>query len=250
MTATGKFVWFEYVSKDIHKAQGFFGELFNWGVKKVPMPQGEYAMISVGDRTIGGYLPTPEGAPAQAHWLSHLQVADAKATSEKVTSLGGGVLKPTFKVGEFGHMAVVKDPTGAFFALWQPAKAEPQPQPTENTFCWNELATPDPDKVLSFYKTIGGFDHEAQEMPGMGTYHVLKSEGQPRCGIMKQAMPEQPNAWLPYVSVASADATSAKAAKLGGKVIVPPMDIPNVGRFSIITDTLGAPLGVLQAAAS
>ena len=74
-----KFVWFEYVSKDIAKAQGFFGELFNWGVKRVPMPGGEYAMISVGERTIGGYQVTPDGAPPEAHWLTHLEVADARA---------------------------------------------------------------------------------------------------------------------------------------------------------------------------
>ena len=56
MTTSGRFVWCEYVSKDAQKAQGFFGELFGWGAKKVPMPQGDYAMISAGERTIGGYL--------------------------------------------------------------------------------------------------------------------------------------------------------------------------------------------------
>ena len=56
-----KFVWFEYVSKDIAKAQGFFGELFNWGVKKVPMPGGDYAMISAKETrpTSGSALLTP-----------------------------------------------------------------------------------------------------------------------------------------------------------------------------------------------
>jgi len=248
MTQTGRFVWFEYVSKDSQKAQGFFGELFNWKVNQVPMGDHPYEMIAIGDRTIGGYLPTPEGAPTHAHWLTHLQVADAKASSEQATKLGGGVLKPAFKVGDYGTMAVVKDPTGAFFALWQPAKPEAQPDPVTGGFCWNELATPEPDKVVAFYQKLGGFEHESQEMPGMGTYHTLNSDGQPRCGIMKQSMPQQPNAWLPYVSVTSADATSEKAGKLGGKVVVPPTDIPNVGRFSIIVDPLGAPLGLLQPA--
>ena len=60
-----KFVWFEYVSKDIAKAQGFFGELFNWGVKRVPMPGGEYAMISVGEQleavSFGKERPAAQG---------------------------------------------------------------------------------------------------------------------------------------------------------------------------------------------
>jgi predicted enzyme related to lactoylglutathione lyase len=245
---SGKFVWFEYVSKDINKAQGFFGELFNWGVQKVPMPQGDYAMISAGERTIGGYMATPDGAPPNAHWLSHLAVANAKATCEQIVSLGGKIGKQPFAVGDHGTMAVAFDPLGSYLALWQPAKDAAQPAPTDNTFCWNELASDDPDKSVAFYQAIGGFSHKAQDMGPMGTYHVLESGGQPRAGIMKRAMPQQPTQWLPYVQVASADATSAKAAKLGGTIVVPPMDIPNVGRFSIFTDSQGAPLGILQAA--
>lgn len=244
-----KFVWFEYVSKDANKAQGFYGELFNWGVKKVPMPQGEYTMISAGERTIGGYMTTPEGAPPHAHWLSHLQTTDAKASVKQIESLGGRVGKAPFAVGDHGTMAVVFDSNGSVFALWQPAKIEPQPAPAENTFCWNELASANPETSVEFYKAVGGFTHESKDMGPMGAYHVLSSDGQPRCGIMKQSMPQQPTQWLPYVAVASADATSAKAAKLGGAIVVPPMDIPDVGRFSIFTDSLGAPLGVLQAAA-
>jgi predicted enzyme related to lactoylglutathione lyase len=244
--ATGKFCWFEYVSKDAQKAQGFFGELFNWGVQKVPMPDGAYDMISVGDRTIGGYLPTPEGVPPQAHWLTHLQVADARATAKQVESLGGKIMKQPFQVGEFGTMAVAIDPHGAAFALWQPAKAEPEPAPADNTFCWNELASVAPEKSVAFYTAIGGTTSKGQDMGPMGTYHVLSTGETPRAGIMKQMMPEQPHAWLPYVAVANADATAEKAKKLGGQVIVPPTDIPGVGRFAVLLDTQGAALGILK----
>lgn len=242
-----KFVWFEYVSKDIAKAQGFFGELFNWGVKRVPMPGGDYAMISVGDRTIGGYQVTPPGAPPEAHWLSHLGVADARTTSAQIESLGGKVLKPAFAIDNFGTMAIVADPHGGYFALWQPAKAEPQPAPVDGAFCWNELASKDPAASVEFYSKVGGFTSKAMEMsPEMGTYHVLESEGQPRAGIMKQMMPQQPHAWLPYVQVANTDATADKAKKLGATIVVPPTDIPNVGRFSIFVDPQGSALGILK----
>jgi predicted enzyme related to lactoylglutathione lyase len=241
-----KFVWFEYVAKDIHKAQGFFGELFNWGVKQVPMPGGDYAMISVGDRTIGGYLVPPEGAPQHAHWLSHLQTTDARATSKQVEALGGKVLKPAFQVGDFGTMAIAADPNGGYFALWQPAKAEPDPAPADHTFCWNELASVAPDKSVEFYAKVGGFTDKPMEMGPMGTYHVLEAGGVPRAGIMKQMMPEQPHAWLPYVQVANADATAEKAKKLGATIVVPPTDIPNVGRFSVIVDPQGCAIGVLK----
>jgi uncharacterized protein len=247
---TPKFVWFEYVSGDAAKAQGFFGELFNWSTKQVPMPQGDYTMIAAGDRTIGGYLAPPAGVPPQAHWLSHLGVASAKATAAKVTALGGSVAMEPFKVGEFGTMAVVRDPHGGVFALWQPSTSEPQPQPTTGTFCWNELFSAEPEKSVAFYQGVGGFELQQMAMADGHAYHLLASEGIPRAGIMQQMMKGQPHAWLPYVQVASTDATTAKAKRLGATELVPPTDIPGVGRFAIFADPQGAPLGVLQPSAS
>src|SRR5262245_24387153 len=169
-----KFVWFEYVTTDTDKAKGFFGELFGWTTQDMPAPGlGTYSMIQSGSRTIGGYLPTPEGAPKQAHWLSHLGVKSAADTAKQVESLGGQVLKQPIKMGEFGTMAVVKDPQGGVLALWQPAKEEEQPAPTANTFCWNELASSDPEASVKFYSAIGGFTSKKSDMP-QGAYHVLE----------------------------------------------------------------------------
>jgi hypothetical protein len=242
-------VWFEYVSKEAQKAQGFFGELFNWSTQNVPMPQGAYTMIAVGSDTIGGYLATPDGAPPQAHWLTHLQVADAKATSAKVTAAGGRVLKEAFKIGDHGTMAVIADPLGGAFALWQPSKVEASDWKGQAShFVWNELVTPDVDKSLAFYKTIGGFDEvESMAMPD-GAYHVLKTDGKPRCGIMKTPSPGVPQVWVPYVQVANTDQTVAKAQKLGASIKMAGEDVPNVGRIAVLTDPLGAPLGLLQPA--
>src|ERR1700750_1820159 len=114
---TGRFVWFGYSPKDLAKPQGFFGELFNWSVQRVPMAKGDYAMIASGDATIGGYAQPMAGAP-DAWWLSHLQVENAAAAQQKVEKLGGKVLAPVFSVG-VGNMAVVADPLGGVFALWE-----------------------------------------------------------------------------------------------------------------------------------
>jgi uncharacterized protein len=237
-----KFVWFEYVGGDTQKAKGFFGELFGWTTQAVPMPEGAYEMIASGGRTIGGYSTSKD----PAHWLTHLHTTDAKATSEHAAKLGGKIVKPAFKVGEFGTMALVADPQGGTFALWQPAKAEEAPKPTTGTFCWNELASSDPAASVKFYAAVGGFTDKAMEMEGMGAYHVLESANEPRAGIVAKMMPQQPHAWLPYVQVASADKTSEKAKKLGGAIVVPPTDVANVGRFSIVVDTQGAAIGILQ----
>jgi uncharacterized protein len=246
---TGRFVWFDYVAKDIAKAQGFFGELFNWKTQEVPTPDGKaYTMITLGDQTIGGYMPTPEGAPPVGHWLTSLQVQNAKQSCEKVKSLGGKVHKEPMEMGGFGTFAIVADNDGGVFALWQPAKADGTGdfKGIPGAFVWNELGAKDPTKAVAFYTQLG-FTEEKMDMGGM-TYHVLNSDGKGRAGIMKTPMPEAPQAWMPYVQVANCDATIAKATKLGSKVHLEPHDVPGVGRLAIFTDPQGGWLGVLQPA--
>jgi predicted enzyme related to lactoylglutathione lyase len=248
---TGRFVWFEYVSNEAAKAHGFFGEVFGWGTQSVPMPQGAYTMISVGKDTIGGYLPTPKGAPEHAHWITHLQVASAADTAAKVESLGGKIAAQPFKVGDFGTMAVVKDPLGGVFALWQPAKAEGTGdfKGQAGHWCWNELVTQDPAKSLSFYKAIAGFTDKSMDMGPAGTYHVLGFDGKDRAGMMKAPSASIPQSWLPYVHVANADTTIERAKKLGATVMMGPDDVPNVGRIAVFVDPQGAPIGILQPSA-
>jgi predicted enzyme related to lactoylglutathione lyase len=246
MTSTGRFVWFEYVSKDAPKAQGFFGELFGWSTKNVPMPDGAYTMIAAPDgTTIGGYFASPDGG-SKASWLPYLLVPSAADIAAKVKSLGGSIMKDAFKVGDFATMAVVIDPLGAPLALWQPTKPEDAAKPSAGHFVWNELPSKDPEASVSFYSKIGGFTSSKMDMGGMGTYHVLESDGQSRAGIMAQQMPGAPHAWLPYVQVGNADQTADKAKKLGATIVVPPTQIPNVGRFAIFVDAQGAATGILQ----
>jgi predicted enzyme related to lactoylglutathione lyase len=240
-----RFCWFEYVSKDSAKAQGVFGELFNWKTKTM----GDYTMIAVGDHTIGGYMATPQGAPPHAHWLPHLQVESAAATAAKATAAGGKLLKSVSARGEMGTWAVIGDPLGGVFALWQPAKAEAaEYRGVAGAFCWNELYTDDPAKSVAFYEAIGGLRDRPMDMGPMGTYHVLTSHGKDRAGITKSPMAGIPQHWMPYVQVDSVDATVAKAKRLGCDVKVAGQDVPNVGRLGVFVDTLGSSIGVLQPA--
>jgi uncharacterized protein len=244
---TGRFVWFEYLTPDAAKAQGFFGEVFGWTKKDVPFPGGSYTMIAVGDQTVGGYAPVPPGGPAPSHWISHLQVEDARATAAKIKSLGGSVKSEPTDMG-MGTHALVADPQGGVFSLWQPAKAEGTGdyKGIDNAFCWNELTAPDPEKAAAFYAAIGGFTVDKMDMGDGNTYYLLTADGKSRAGITKPMMPGVPTAWLPYVQVANADATAAKVTRLGGTTFVPPTDVPNVGRFAILADSLGGGLGILQ----
>ncbi|HTR51066.1 MAG TPA: VOC family protein [Kofleriaceae bacterium] len=247
-TNSGRFCWFDLVTKDPHKAQGFFGELFQWKTKEMPIGGGKtYTMISFGDKEIGGYMPTPQGAPPQAHWLGHLLVADANATVEQIKSLGGKVRKAPEKVGDQGVMAIVADPFDVTFAVWAPMRTQPGAGEfvgKPGNWCWHELTSPDPDKSVAFYAKIGGFTDK--KMEGPMAYHILEADGKGRAGIAKPMMPNVPAMWTPYVQVASADQTADKAKRLGAQLHVPPTDIPNIGRFAIFTGPEAGTIGILQ----
>jgi predicted enzyme related to lactoylglutathione lyase len=138
---------------------------------------------------------------------------------------------------------------GGAFALWQPSKPEASEyKGVAGTFCWNELMTEDVDRSLAFYQAIGGFTDAPMDMGPGGTYHVLESAGKGRAGVMKAPMPGIPQAWMPYVHVASADDTVARAKRLGADVKMPCSDVPGVGRLAVFTDPLGCAIGILQPA--
>jgi predicted enzyme related to lactoylglutathione lyase len=247
MIPTGRFVWFDYVTKDPERAKAFFGELFHWKTKPHPAPHGEYAMILNGDVPIGGILTAPEGAPAHAHWLSFLQVENAAASAEQVKSLGGRLAKEPFAIADnYGIESIAKDPDGATFVLWQPGKDEYAAQGysgNDHAWIWNELYSQDPEKSAAFYKAIGGFTTDTMKMNDGGVYTIIKSDDKGRGGIIK--VPGVKPMWMPYVKVANTDQTVERAKKLG-------CDVKNVesaegvGRFAMFLDPLGCPLGVLQ----
>lgn len=117
---------------------------------------------------------------------------------------------------------------------------------TPGAFSWSELMTNDPSAAAEFYGSLLGWTFDKMEMP-QGPYHVIKVGEAAVGGIMGpvSGSPPMPPAWGAYVTVSDVDASAAKAAQLGGKVLVPPMNIPEVGRFTVIQDPQGAPISLI-----
>lgn len=117
---------------------------------------------------------------------------------------------------------------------------------THGAFSWQELITPNPQAAAEFYGTLFGWSVKTMDM-GTGPYHVISVGETGIGGIMSPppGAPAMPPAWCGYVTVNNVDETIAKATSLGGKVLVPPMDIPTVGRMAVIQDPQGAVLNVI-----
>jgi predicted enzyme related to lactoylglutathione lyase len=125
-----------------------------------------------------------------------------------------------------------------------------QRMPANGAFCWNELATTDLDAAQNFYKALLGWEVKEGGTPGGGMRYNEIVVGGRSVGGMYQTGPEcgdqsLPPHWMAYVAVEDVDASAAKVVELGGTVRVEPMDIPNVGRFCVITDPTGAGLSLI-----
>ena len=113
-------------------------------------------------------------------------------------------------------------------------------------FSWNELMTTDPDAAKEFYSKLFNWDLKDMPMEEM-TYTVVRAGDEDVAGIMKIPTEAEgsPPSWGTYVTVDNVDQTVRQAEELGGSVIVPARDIPEVGRFAVIQDPQGAVISVI-----
>jgi predicted enzyme related to lactoylglutathione lyase len=122
--------------------------------------------------------------------------------------------------------------------------------PAHGAFCWNELASTDAEAAKKFYTELLGWELKESQAAGVG-YTEIVVGGQHLGGIYQLTAEDggRPSSWMAYVAVDDVDASASRVEKLGGKVAMPPTDIPNVGRFCIINDPAGATLSLIKLSA-
>lgn len=104
-------------------------------------------------------------------------------------------------------------------------------------FIWHELMTTDTDAAGAFYSKVMPWKTQPSGMPG----YTLWVMGKARAGGL-MALPEQQGAgphWLTYIGTPSVDSTLEGVQRLGGKVVKGATDIPNVGRYAVVSDPQG-----------
>jgi predicted enzyme related to lactoylglutathione lyase len=250
----GSFCWFELATTDQNAAKNFYSSLFGWSVADYPMgPEDFYSMFRLDGRdAAAGYTMRKEqraqGVPP--HWMLYIAVANADQSVAKAAQAGATVLAPPFDVMDAGRMAVIQDPTGAIFSVWQPNR---NPGTgiggVDSTVCWADLSTPDPERAKKFYSELFGWEMMKDPQDPSGYIHI--KNGEQFIGGIPPAEHRNPNApphWLLYFQVASAEASTSKAAQLGGKVLMPPRKMENVGTWSIVADPQGAVFALFKSA--
>lgn len=247
------FCWNEVGVADAARAKDFYGRLFGWTVEDQPAgEQGVYGMIRLEGRDVGGLYQLSAqmlGQGVPPHWLAYIRVADADAAAGKVPGLGGKVVMGPFDVMTSGRMAVIQDPTGGTFALWQPREhpgAAVMGEP--GSPCWYELITTDKHEAGAFY--AGLFGWQLESFLGAMDYTLFKNGEQSVGGMMQRTedMGEVPSHWLIYFAVDDCDGSVRQAVEIGGCAVAGPMEIPGVGRFALLADPDGAMFAVITLA--
>ena len=169
--------WIDLQTTDQNAAKAFYGELFGWSFNDMPVDAANsvfYSMATLSGHDVGaiaGMGPDMAGIPP--HWNTYISVSDVDAAAALVPAAGGTVIAPPFDVVDAGRMAVIADPTGAMFQLWQAKNHVGAGLVNDpGAFSWNELLTPDVEKAAAFYNKVFGWT--ANKLEGEMEYTEFK----------------------------------------------------------------------------
>lgn len=251
---TGAFCWNELHTRDTKRAVDFYTKVVGWTVKECgPAGAHDYSeWVTKSGVNAGGMMALPAEVPAHvpANWSVYINVEDVDAMAAKAVKLGGSKVRDPMDVPNVGRFCMIQDPTGAVFSLFKgigDCGKKPQ-QPGSGEFCWTELMTKDAAASERFYTQLfgwtttkmpmGDFEYTLYWLPGADK--AAKTGGVGGMMTITEHMGNCPSHWLSYIAVDDVDGATAKVVPNGGKVCCPPTDIPNIGRFSVITDPTGA----------
>lgn len=243
--------WAELSTTDEVAALNFYSALFGWANDPQPITDTwSYNMQKLNGLEAAAIYQQSEEEQSRGvppHWNTYITTTDVDAVAQQASQIGGTVLFGPMDVFEAGRMAMLQDPQGATFAVWQPkehigARVKEDP----GAMVWNELMTTDSKAAVVFYMGLLGME-EGQTMGPM-EYKLLRSQGVDVAGVMEitpDMGPVPPN-WVVYFAVSDVDTTLAQAQSLGGGVTVPATDIPEIGRFASLTDPQGAVFSIFK----
>ncbi|MEN9484514.1 MAG: hypothetical protein RJB37_2394 [Pseudomonadota bacterium] len=117
----GAISWSELMTTDPMRSADFYHQLFGWTVETMPMPQGPYRILKVGDTAIGGIMGIPPTAPPAMppNWCPCVTVDSADETAGECAALGGRVLIEPTDIPGIGRFAVLQDPQGAVLNIME-----------------------------------------------------------------------------------------------------------------------------------
>jgi uncharacterized protein len=234
--------WIDLGVPDLDRALQFYGAVFGWEFAIGPEEYGRYTTCLLRGRPIAAIAPSAD-ASSGAFWNVYLATPDCDATTERARQAGGTVLAEPDDVMTQGRMALLRDPAGAQFGLWQGRDhVGCQVVNEPGSLVRNDLVTPDPEPAREFYAAVFDFTLDRNEdMPEANFTFLRRPDGHEVGGIM--GAPGSASAWSTTFEVAGTDEAVRRAVDAGGSSDGPTDFL--YGRLATITDPFGAEFTVI-----
>lgn len=240
----------------------FYGELFGWETENLMLADhpGNYFVCRLRGRDVAAIV-SQHGAPPppEAVWTTLVSVESVDEAASTAASAGGKVIGEPFDSPGGGRQAVLADPAGAVFSVWEPRERHGAQLVNEpSAWSMSALTTDDPEAAKRFYTEVFGWDTKSFDMGGAelvmwtvpGYVGGELQQPVPRdvvATMLPDADGEAPPHWSVDFWIADVDDAAAKVSELGGQVLAPAYDIPNTGlRQAVVMDPQGAAFSLTQ----
>jgi uncharacterized protein len=233
--------WIDLGVPDLDRALTFYGAVFGWEFDVGPEESGRYTMCFLRGRRVAGISAMHD--PSRVFWNVYLATPDCDRTAERAREAGGALLVEPMDVMDRGRMAIVRDPVGAQFGLWEGrAHTGAQMVNEPGALVRNDLVTPDPGPAREFYAAVFDFSLEGNPaMPQADFTFLRRPDGHEVGGIM--GAPGSTSAWSTTFEVAGTDEAVQRALDAGGSSDGAKDFL--YGRLATITDPFGAEFSII-----
>ena len=251
---TGMFSWADLTTPDLEGSQKFYTTLLSLDHEDAPVGEGMvYSMLKKNGRGAFAMNNMTEEMKAmtggRATWRVYFTVENTDEIARRASELGATVIAGPMDVFTAGRMAVIHDPAGAEFGVWQPMDhigagvfGEP------GALCWTELSTNDTAAAAQFYSALFGWSVNVNKSPTGADYTMFSIEDRPVGGMLaiQPEWGEVPPNWSVYIGTGDLDAALEDAKGMGASSFMPVMEVPNIGRFTMLQDPQGSHFTLME----
>lgn len=237
--------WVDLWTSNVEGSRRFYADLFGWE-PLAPSPEfGGYFMFTRAGVPVAGAMGDMGASKATDTWSVYFACSDMAATIAAAERAGATVLSPAMPVADLGVQAVLLDPAGANFGLWQPGTFPGFTVLDEpGAPSWFELHTRDHDRAVDFYRTV----LQLESASTVGEQGIAYSTLRPATGDSDLAGVMDASAFLPpdgggrwsiYWQVHDVAASLERVRSLGGTVRSEADETP-FGILATVRDPAGA----------
>ncbi|MFF9781403.1 VOC family protein [Streptomyces nigrescens] len=236
--------WIDLGVPDLDRAKEFYGALFGWEYEERSAATGPFTLCLLRGRRVAALRSVSAAdVEGESWWLPYLATDDCDAAAERIVECGGAVAVPPSDVADLARTAVVTDPVGARFGLWQGRKLPGCELVNEpDTLIRNDLASPDPEPARRFYSTVFDFTLDGNDdLPDFDFTFLRRPDGHEIGGVFGDPT-ARASRWQTVFEVADTDEVAARAVAAGGTAGTPE-DAP-YARMAALTDPFGTAFSI------